>query len=81
MVITSLDVSEGLAYIHGLAPPITHGGLKGVSQLASWRRIDTVTDRCIQTNILIDDNGVAKLTDFALASIAAEVETGSRLVD
>ena len=31
-----------------------------------------------QSNILIDKKGQARMTDFALASIAAEVQTGSR---
>ncbi|KAF8332276.1 kinase-like domain-containing protein [Cantharellus anzutake] len=53
----SLDVAEGLVYLHSQG--IIHGGLKA-------------------SNILIDTDHKARITDFALASIAAEVQTGSR---
>ncbi|KAF8332282.1 kinase-like domain-containing protein [Cantharellus anzutake] len=53
----SLDVAEGLVYLHSQG--VTHGGLKA-------------------SNILIDADHKARITDFALASIAAQLQTGSR---
>ncbi|KAG8947633.1 hypothetical protein FRC04_010567 [Tulasnella sp. 424] len=59
------QIAAGVAYLHGRNPIVVHGDLK-----------PTADPQLLQDNVLIDDNGIAKLIDFGLSK-AVEIEQGA----
>ena len=63
-----MDVAKGLKYLHSYE--VVHGNLKGVRFFSYYP--DPELNSILKADILIDENGAARLSDFGLASIANE---------
>ena len=63
------DVANGLCYLH--SRDVIHGDLKGVRDYSESRPITALTPD--QPNILVDASGHARIMDFRLATLAADV--------
>jgi serine/threonine protein kinase len=64
-------VAEGLIYMHGRG--MIHGDLKGVCPQIQGP--SSVSNEHLKANILIDENGRARLADFGLLAIASDTTT------
>ena len=65
------DVAEGLCYLH--SRNMVHGDLKGVRGCSKSRFTTILTTG--QSNILVDDSGRARITDFGQAKVAQSLDT------
>jgi len=65
------DVAEGLQFLH--SQDVIHGNLKGVRDFSEPRFVTALT--CIQSNILIDGSGFARITDFGLATVTKNLDS------
>lgn len=75
-------MAEGLHHLHSYN--IVHGDLKGVSCLFWLSRLllcRLLIRRASKANVLIDNNGHARLTDFSLASIVLGNQSAVSLPD
>lgn len=59
-----------MAYLHERDPVVVHGDLKPV-RFPSYLANLTITQQFKQANLLIDDEGHARLCDFGLARLIA----------
>jgi serine/threonine protein kinase len=62
---------SGATYLHALG--VVHGDLKGVSSNIPDPLFALLTT--LQANILVDDNGAARIADFGLMRIAIDLST------
>ncbi|KAG8902596.1 hypothetical protein FRC00_013757 [Tulasnella sp. 408] len=62
-----LQVAEGLTYLHNHVPPIIHSNLKPVIIIPYSHQ--TSTEPVPKSNILIDDEGNAKLADIGILQL------------
>ena len=68
------DIAEGLLYLHTRRPPIIHGDMKPVG---SCRLVFlNSAEFGLQENVLVDDDGRARVIDFGLSTILDGISTG-----
>lgn len=63
------DIAGGLCYLH--SRNVVHGNLKGVR--CSHKSRFTAVLTCDQTNVLIDNSGRARVTEFGLAKVTRSI--------
>ncbi|KZT53907.1 kinase-like protein [Calocera cornea HHB12733] len=59
------EVAAGIKYLHGRVPPIVHGDIKGVRDVYP------------RANVLVDEYGQAKISDFGLTRVIVEMEAAA----
>ncbi|KAG8919378.1 hypothetical protein FRC02_001714 [Tulasnella sp. 418] len=67
---------DGLVYLHSRQPPVIHGDLKAVSNAASSYEYNIDYPSVLQSNVLIDNQGHARIADFGLSRVHHDGPTG-----
>jgi serine/threonine protein kinase len=62
-----LDAAQGIQYLHSLDPPLIHGDVKAVR---IGRVVMSQIPNIIQANLLVDENGQVKVSDFGLIAVS-----------
>jgi serine/threonine protein kinase len=63
-----VQLAAGLAYMHNLSPAVVHGDIKGVCIVDCYDGSEALT-LPLKANILIDNDGNVRITDFDLSRI------------